>query len=131
MDQEQITATVTAAAQAIEERYVFPDRGVAVAAALRDHLDHGRYAACSSPQRLAELVTADLHAAGNHLHLRLRFHEEVALGAQDEAERAAAWAEQARRTAGGMRRVERLDDNVALVEIGPVIGHPTQAGDAM
>lgn len=126
-----VTATVTATARAIEDRYVFPDRGVAIAATLRAHLEAGRYAACSSPEALAELVTADLHDAGNDLHLRLLFHEEVALGEQDDAELAALWADQARRTAGGMRRVERLDDNIALVEVGPVIGHPSVAGEAM
>ena len=131
MNPDEITTTVTAAARAIEDRYVFPDRGVAVAATLRAHLDDGRYAACSSPEHLAELVTADLHEAGQDLHLRLLFHDELALGEQDEAELEAFWAEQARRTAGGMRGVERLDDNVALVEIGPVIGHPSQAGAAI
>jgi hypothetical protein len=131
MDPDEITTTVTAAARAIEDRYVFPDRGVAVATSLRVHLDDGRYAACAGPEGLAELVTADLHDAAKDLHLRLLFHEEVALGEQDEAELEAFWADQARRTAGGMRRVERLDDNVALVEIGPVIGHPSQAGEAM
>ena len=131
MTPEEITTTVTAAAQAIQDRYVFPDRGPAVASALRTHLDTGRYAACSSPEALAELVTADLHEAGQDLHLRLLFHEELAVGEEDEAALEAFWADQARRTAGGMRRVERLDDNVALVEIGPVIGHPSVAGDAM
>jgi hypothetical protein len=131
MTPDEITTTVIAAAQAIEDRYVFPDRGPAVASALRTHLDTGRYAACPSPQALAELVTADLHEAGRDLHLRLLFHEDLALGEQDEAALEAFWADQARRTAGGMRKVERLDGNVALVEIGPVIGHPSVAGDAM
>ena len=30
-----------------------------------------------------------------------------------------------------MRRVERLEGNVALVEVTPVIGHPAHAGDAI
>jgi C-terminal processing protease CtpA/Prc len=30
-----------------------------------------------------------------------------------------------------MRRVERLEGNIALLEVGPVIGHPAHAGDAM
>ena len=131
MDPHELTTTVTAAARAVEDRYVFPERGIAIAATLRSHLEAGRYAACPGPEGLAELVTADLHAAGNDLHLRLLFHEEGAVGEQDEAELEAFWADQARRTAGGMRRVERFDDNIALVEIGPVIGHPSVAGEAM
>jgi hypothetical protein len=131
MSPDEITTTVIDAARAIEDRYVFPERGRAVATALRDHLERGRYAACTGAEALAELVTTDLHDAGHDLHLRLLFHEEGALGEQGEAELEALWADQARRTAGGMRRVERLDDNIGLVDLGPVIGHPSQAGEAI
>ncbi|SDP12383.1 N-terminal domain of Peptidase_S41 [Pedococcus dokdonensis] len=128
MNPEEISTTVTAATRAIEDRYVFPERGVRVAAALRAHLQSGRYAACAGPEELAALVTADLHEAADDLHLRLLFHDEGAAGEEDQAVLEAFWADHDRRTAGGMRRIERLADNIALVEIGPVIGHPTTAG---
>lgn len=131
MNSEDIATTVSSAARAIEDRYVFPDRGVAVAARLRAHHDAGRYAGCTGPEQLADLVTADLHEAGRDLHLRLLFHEDGAPGEGDRAALEARWADHDRRTAGGMRRVERLDDNIALVEIGPVIGHPTTAGESI
>lgn len=128
MSPEEIQTIVTKAAQAVEDRYVFPDRGADIAALLRAHLLQDRYAACTDPSDLAESVTADLREAADDLHLRLLFHEDGAVGEEDEAALAAFWAEQARQTAGGMRRVERLDDGIAVVEVGPVLGHPSVAG---
>ncbi len=131
MTPEQNRAVVAATADAIEDRYVFAEAGASLAATLRAHERDGRYAACSGPEHLAEQVTADLHAATGDLHLRLLFHEDGAVGEQDPEAEAAWWAEQARRTAGGIRRVERLDGNVAVVVVGPVLLDPEHAGVAI
>ena len=131
MNPEQTQAIVTKAAQAVEDGYVFPDKGADIAALLRAHLAEDRYAACAGPAELATSVTTDLRDASGDLHLRLLFHPDGAVGEEDEAALAATWAEQARQTAGGMRRVDRLDGNIALVEVGPVLGHPSVAGDAV
>ncbi len=131
MNPDEIQAVVTKAAESVEDGYVFPDMGADIAALLRARLDEDRYAACAGPAALASSVTADLRHASGDLHLRLLFHEDGAVGEQDEAALAAVWADQARQTAGGMRRVERLADNIALVEVGPVLGHPSVAGDAV
>ena len=119
------------AARAVEDGYVFPGMGVNVASTLRTHVDDGRYAACAGPAELAAMVTADLQEASGDLHLRLLFHEGGAVVEEDEVALASVWAEQARQTAGGMRRVERLDGNIAVLGVGPVIGHPSHAGEAI
>lgn len=131
MTAEELQSVVSAVATAVEDGYVFPDRGAAVAASLRAHHGKGRYAACAGPADLAERVTADLHDLTGDLHLRLLFHRDGAVGEHDQAALVAHWADQARRTAGGIRRVERLDGNVGLVEVGPVLGDPAHAGDAI
>jgi hypothetical protein len=131
MNPDEIQAIVTKAAQAVEDGYVFPDKGADIAARLRAHLAEDRYAACAGPAELGTSVTADLRDACGDLHLRLLFHEDGALGEEDQTALAATWAEQARHTAGGMRRVERLDGNIGTVEIGPVLGHPSMAGAAV
>ncbi|TPG19561.1 S41 family peptidase [Pedococcus bigeumensis] len=131
MNPAEIQAIVTKAAQAVEDGYVFPDKGADIAALLRAHLAEDRYAACTRPAELGSSVTADLCAASGDLHLRLLFHEDGAVGEEDQAALAAAWAEQARQTAGGMRRVERLDGNIGVIEVGPVLGHPGTAGGAV
>ena len=132
MNPAEIQAIVTKAAQTVEDGYVFPGKGADVAALLRAHLEGDRYAACAGPADLAGLVTADLRDASGDLHLRLLLPEHEAMSGRRAMLRlAAVWTEQARRTAGGMRRVERLDGNVALVEVGPLLGDPTTSGAAV
>lgn len=131
MNPDEIQAIVTTAAQAVEDGYVFPDKGADIAALLLAHLAEDRYAGCAGPADLGTSVTADLRGASGDLHLRLLFHEEGAVGEERPAALAATWAEQARQTAGGMRRVERLDRNIGVVEVAPVLGHPSMAGDAI
>lgn len=131
MTPEQAHAVVSAAATAVEDGYVFPEQGATVAATLRAREEEGWYAACTDAAALAERVTADLQEATGDLHLRLLFHEEGAVGEEDQVGLVAHWAEQARRTAGGIRRVERLDGNVGLVDVGPVLGDPAHAGAAI
>ena len=124
-------AVVESCATLVEERYVFAQTGASVAVALRAAVASGRYAGQQDAESLAAAVTADLHRLAGDLHLRLLFHEAGAVGEEDEEALAAHWQEQARRSAGGVRRVERLDGNVAVVELGPVVGHPAHAGAAI
>lgn len=131
MTPEQFRAVVTATADAIEKRYVLADLGASAASTLRAHERDGRYAGCAGPEDLAERVTADLHDATGDLHLRLLFHEDGAVGEDDPVAQEVWWAGQARRTAGGIRRVERLDGNVGVVDVGPVLGDPERAGAAI
>lgn len=131
MNPAEIHAVVTKAAQAVEDGYVFPDKGASIAALLRAHLAEDRYAGCAGPADLGAFVTADLRDASGDLHLRLLFHEGGAVGEEDQEALAATWAEQARQTAGGMRRVERRDGNIGVVEVAPVLGHPGMAGAAI
>jgi hypothetical protein len=127
----QIHSVVQAVATAVEDGYVFADRGAVAACALRARHEEGRYAASAGPEALAERLTADLQDLTGDLHLRVLFHPEGAVGEQDQAALVAHWAEQARRTAGGIRRVERLAGNIGLVEVGPVLGDPAHAGEAI
>lgn len=124
-------AVVSTCASALESRYVFPDLGRTAATTLRDGLAGGRYAAATLPGALAELVTADLQQVSSDLHLRLLFHEHGAVGEEDEDAQERHWAEEMRRTAGGIRSVQRWDDGTAVLSIGPVLGHPAHAGRAI
>lgn len=65
------TAVVRRLAEALEQRFVFPERGQAYAAMLRRKLDAGGYADISDAETLARTVTADLQAVApdGHLHL--------------------------------------------------------------
>jgi hypothetical protein len=125
------TAVVRRCAELVSERYVFAEAGRSAAEGLLAALDDGRYAACATPEELATAVTAHLEELAGDLHLRLLFHPVRAVGEEDPEALAEQWREQARRTAGGVRRVERLEGNIALVDLAPVICHPAHAGDAI
>jgi hypothetical protein len=131
MTPEQVRSVVDDCARLVEDRYVFAGQGATTAAALRERARQGGYAGCTGPQDLAEQVSADLLATTGDLHLRLLFHEEGAVGEGDPEAQAAFWAEQGRRTAGGIHRVERLDGNVGVVGVGPVLLDPEHAGRAI
>lgn len=115
-------------ASAVEDGYVFADVGRSVAADLRQAADEGRYAASPHEAALAERVTGDLQAATGDLHLRLVHVPEGVSDEGDDAAYRAVWALQARETAGGVRSMERLDDGLAVLALGPVLCHPEHGG---
>jgi hypothetical protein len=71
LTRETIRQTVEAAAKLIAENYVLPEKGREMAVALRERLGAGRYDAAADPGTLAGLVTQDLLAVSNDLHLAL------------------------------------------------------------
>ena len=118
-------------AELVDARYVLPEVAPRVAEALRAAAAAGRYAACTGPEDLAFAVTAHLHELTADLHLRLLFHADGAVGEQDPGALEAYWREEARRTAGGVQRVERTASGVGVVVLGPVLCHPAIGGDAV
>ncbi|SHM28355.1 S41 family peptidase [Cryptosporangium aurantiacum] len=118
------------------DQYVFPDVGARAGAAVRSAQAAGRYAEGIEPEVLGKLVTDDLQSINGDKHLRLQFTPDALplttgdKAADDDAEHAEA-AREAARDAGGVRRVERLDGNLAYIEIEtlwpPVIAAPAMS----
>ena len=71
-DKTDAEKAVTELANALEENFVFPDKGKAYAAMLRANLANGAYASFADAPAFAEKVTADLQAVHKDGHLRLR-----------------------------------------------------------
>ena len=71
-DKADAEKAVTALATALEENFVFPDKGKAYAEMLRANLAKGAYASFADAPAFAEKVTADLQAVHKDGHLRLR-----------------------------------------------------------
>ena len=71
-DKADADKAVTDLATALEENFVFPDKGKAYAAMLRANLANGAYASFADAPAFAEKVTADLQAVHKDGHLRLR-----------------------------------------------------------
>ncbi|GAA2878163.1 interphotoreceptor retinoid-binding protein [Actinoplanes cyaneus] len=126
MRQDEITQVVTRVKDLVTEHYVFPEVGHQVAAVL----EAARYPDGVDAAELATRVTEDLQSVNGDRHLRLLHSEEPLRDdhGDDEADLAELTA-LAARTGGGIGRVERLDDNIALIEITPLFFPPTAAGD--
>jgi hypothetical protein len=122
MDATEISAVVERTASLVRAHYV--DRGAAdaISAAVSRALSEGTYLGCDE-SGLAQAVTADLQKFNGDKHLRLQFHAEPLADradADDAAEYAAMrlWADD---TCSGVARVARLETNIGLVEIAPVL----------
>ena len=134
---DRTTLLVEQCAAHLEERYVLPDVGRRAAAVLRQRLGDGAYAGDPAsgrglePAELATSLTGDLQEVTHDLHLRVVHHPDGVPPAEDPEAHAAHWREQARRTAGGIRAVERLDGNVAHLVLGPVLTVAAHSHDAV
>lgn len=71
-DKADAVKAVADLASALEDNFVFPDKGIAYAAMLRANLAKGAYASFPDASSFAERVTADLQAVHKDGHLRLR-----------------------------------------------------------
>ena len=71
-DKADAEKAVTDLATALEENFVFPDKGKAYSAMLRANLRNGAYSSFPDAPAFAEKVTADLQAVHKDGHVRLR-----------------------------------------------------------
>jgi hypothetical protein len=98
----------------VRERYVLRDHAAAIVADLGDAELAGL-----APEAAAATLTRLLQRATNDRHLRVRHRPEGAASDFSGAEHEARHAAEALRNAGGVRRVQLLDDGVGLLEIAP------------
>lgn len=131
MHTEEIRTVIGRLGAMVAEHYVFPEIGAEVAHRLAAATAEGRYDDLQAPEQLAERVTTDLQLGNGDKHLRLKFHPDGPPDETDPVAEEAHWRRLAERDAGGMARVERLDGNVGLLEIRPLLYDPTQAGAAL
>lgn len=118
-DRRQVVATL---AQKLRTRYVYPERGAAIAAKLQAHAAHGSFDGARTTKAFAEALDRDLTAVGDDRHFRVRFDPEFDPALEDDnhvpdrEETAQGRAEMARR-AFGIARVQRLPGNVGYIDI--------------
>ncbi|MFG2987749.1 S41 family peptidase [Streptomyces sp. NPDC048257] len=97
--------------------YVFPGKVGVIEAAIRGRLAAGAYADLDGPA-LCAAVTADLQEACPDKHLRLLWTDEPqSLDPVDEDGGQAAFLALLRAENQGIRRVERLEGNIGLIEV--------------
>ncbi|MGE7385097.1 S41 family peptidase [Streptomyces sp. NPDC004126] len=105
------------ALERITAGYVFPEKTGAVEAAIRARLAEGAYADLDGPA-LCATVTADLQEVCPDRHLRLLWTDEPqSLEPVDDDGGEAAFLALLRAEHQGIRRVEHLEGNVAVIEV--------------
>ncbi|HEX8316766.1 S41 family peptidase [Longimicrobium sp.] len=122
-----------AAAETVEARYVFADKGTAAARAVRQGVRAGRYRRLETASALSDSLTADLRRGTGDKHLQVQFSATPRTAAPDAGLTAADSArdlENAQWRNFGFHAVERLDGNVGYVEMGR-FDNPELAGGAL
>jgi C-terminal processing protease CtpA/Prc len=114
--------TVRAVARVIREKYVFPDRALAMATVLLEGLP--RYQGLAEPE-LCEALTADLHAVYADLHLSVVYRPDSP--APEDGDSFVAWV---RSRADGVSKVEHLKGNVGLFDLRNIMG-PELVGETI
>jgi C-terminal processing protease CtpA/Prc len=109
-------AIVAAALGLIRDKYVFPDKGAAIADALEARLGAGAYDGLADDHALADTVTRDLYVLSADRHLRLRTRDPH-LHDATEAEEIAARNEEERVSNYQIAAVRRLDGNVGYLDL--------------
>ncbi|ADD40582.1 S41 family peptidase [Stackebrandtia nassauensis] len=105
------------------DHYVFPDVASRVVAVLTEAEAAGRYRDATEPATLGKIVTEDLQSINQDKHLRLKFHAEEQPDLPSEELMAAEARRDAQRGMHGIGRVERLEGNIAVVDVDRL--HPT------
>ena len=101
----------------LEKSYVFEDKGVAMAAALKSKSATGAWAGLEG-EALAEALTTTCRSVANDLHMRVRYEKEGAPRTQNAffQDAGAARREWTRRN-HGFERAERLRGNVGYIDM--------------
>ena len=108
------TAVVKAAADALRQRYVYPDVGKRAAEAIEAALAAGKYDEIVQPWAFAERLTADLEAIAHDKHMR------VTARGPGPAPTAAAGGPPPGpppRSEAGITRSDRLPGNIGYIEV--------------
>ncbi len=121
MHPDEVTGIIRRIRELVATRYVFPELGIELAELLDHRLADGRYARADHPESLAALVTQDLQSRNADKHLRLRYRPDPIPDLPGEEAILAMHAAQADRTMGGIARIDRLDGNIGLLAIEPVL----------
>lgn len=98
--------------------YVHPEVAEQVCRVLQDRLNGGGYAEAIDEETFAQLVSTDLQSVNSDPHLFVHFIEaEIPLTDEPIVDNGPIRAEQARLSAYGFSKVDRLDGNVALLDL--------------
>lgn len=97
----------------INDQYVYPEVAAAITAGLSD------LTVDPDPERTATEITTYLQRINHDRHLRVRYRPDGAAETTGDLEQ--YFADDARRNAGGVQTISRLDDRTGLLTIAPYL----------
>jgi C-terminal processing protease CtpA/Prc len=129
------SAEIGALVGQVRERYLHPDVAEQIGEVLAGRLADGAYRDLADERAFAAAVTGDMQSVNGDLHLFVRYAEREIPGSPGDAvDEGPLRADQALRTGHGFTKVERLDGNVALLDIrkfyDPAVGGAGEAAVA-
>jgi C-terminal processing protease CtpA/Prc len=126
------SAVLNASADLLEARYVFPDRGKALAARLRADARTDRFKDASSSKDFTAALTARLRELSGDGHLGIDYSEKPLAADKTEAASSYTAAEMERWYGAhlnhGFEQVRRLEGNIGYLDLR-VFAPPAMAGD--
>ena len=122
LDAASRTAVVNAAADALRQRYVYPDVGRRAAEAIEAALAAGKYDEIVQPWAFAERLTADLQEVAHDKHMRVSARGPAPVPA---AATGAAPPGPPPRSEAGVARADRLPGNIGYIEVVALPGLDT------
>jgi len=136
LDPATRSAVIESLAVAVQNRYVFPDRGAALAKLLRQRAAHHAYDSITSSKAFADTLLAQMQAFTHDRHMRVHYrytpfprqNEDEGPPPPDELRR---MTEQERLRNFGFERVQRLPGNVGYLDLRMFSGLPEAQATAV
>jgi len=125
IDGAQRSVLIDSVIRELNQGYVFPALGKKVAAALRQHQQHGDYNAIISAEKFSSTINEHMHAVTQDKHLRVFYSADAMpkeeanreLSAEQRAEQRAAELTSLKTQNFGIERLERLPFNIGYLAL--------------
>lgn len=123
LDPATRAAVIESLAVAVQQRYVFPDRGAALAKDLRRRAARKEYDGITSQREFADSLLSHMQAFTHDGHMRVHYRhipwpkQNEERGAPPPPEELQRRRDEARRTNYGFERVQRLPGNVGYLDL--------------
>ncbi len=128
-------AVVESLATSLDRMYVFPDRGRAMAKALRGRLSSRQYDRITSAMEFGDSLTAHMQAVSHDKHLRCRYSDEVLPRIERDGtpspDEVARMRQDGMRVNFGFEGVRRLRGNVGYLDLRQFSGDPAAQNTAV